>query len=359
MANVVWILGAGFSVPLGGPTLASLFSAHAYAHLEAVYHSGDGPLGDARRVVLGAAATIARRLYLAGSRDDHGAITAADRRENRRATFAGMWGDAEDFLDTLETAALAPDGALSRRLKRVADRLMSPGNAPPIPEIRDAARRMLAIECSSFLLEASPDSERWEPYRVWRDELMSDANVHTVVTFNYDLVLETLGFQNWVTLPHAATGEASCLLKLHGSVNWKKGLNGERISIESDPHFVATCTDEQLAIAPPGPSKATIVKEEFEELWKLAERRLQQATAVFFVGYRFPPTDSTARRRILRAIPSSGCGLNIVLGPADPHGDVARLCGLLKFQAPNHSATVHRMWAQDFLGVCPTGLFSE
>lgn len=353
MANVVWILGAGFSVPLGGPTLASLFSAHAHAHLDALYQSGDGPLGPARQTILGTAAITARRLYLVGSRDDHGYASFDDKRNNRRDQYAGMWSDAEEFLDTLETAALAPDGPLARRLQRVVGGLSTP--ALPITDLRAAARRMLAIECSMFLLEAAPASERWEPYRTWRDKIGRVGNSHTIITFNYDLVLETLGLQALVALPSTAPGTSS-VLKLHGSVNWRRDQAG-KLSLSPDPHFVATCPDSELAIAPPGPSKAEVAKE-FESLWQHAELALSNADSVFFVGYRFPPTDATARRRILGAIRPSGSALNIVLGPHDSHGDIARLCGLLKFQAPNQDAIVHRMWAQDFLGVCPTGLFT-
>jgi hypothetical protein len=352
MARVVWIVGAGFSAPLGGPTLADLFSEHAYRHLEAIYPSGDGPLGEARKVVLGNAAVVARRLYLVGARQDRGSIHPGDR---ERVGHRGMWDDAEGFLDTMETAADAPTGALARRLKRVADSLMSPNDAPPLLELRDAARRMLAVECSKFLLETDPKSERWEPYRTWRDVLRSGNDEHTVVTFNYDLVLETLGLDDWVRLPATASDRGSCILKLHGSVNWRKARDG--FGVETDPHFVATCPVEQLAIAPPGPSKSTIAQD-FEPLWKVAEQRLQQANSVFFVGYRFPPTDATARRRILMAIPGARCGLNIVLGPSDPNGDIARLRGLLKFRAPDVEARVHPMWAQDFLSVLPTGLFT-
>jgi hypothetical protein len=358
VANVVWIVGAGFSVPLGGPTLASLFSPHAHALLDAHYHSGDGTLGDARKAALGENATMARRLYLIGSRDDRGTLHHADR--EKRAKYSGMWGDAEEFLDTLETAALTEDGALARRLARVVGSLTSPNATPPIRDLRDAARKMLALECATFLHESDVASERWEPYRTWRDILQKDdtrkdGNQHTIITFNYDLVLEMLGLQDWVILPDRAPTK-SCILKLHGSTNWKRGMKGEGFALETDPHFLATCRPNQLAIAPPGPSKATIVSDDFENLWKHAESRLGQADSIIFVGYRFPPTDSTARRRILTAA-NPEAGMNIVLGPSDPNGDVARLSGLLKFQSPNQVATVHRMWAQDFLGVCPTGLF--
>jgi hypothetical protein len=348
-------MGAGFSVPLGGPTLASLFSAHAHALLDAHYHSGDGPLGESRKAALGGTATLARRLYLVGSRDDRGILHHADR--EKRTKYSGMWGDAEEFLDTLETAALAEDGALARRLARVAGSLLSPSAAPPVRDLCDAARKMLALECATFLFEADVKSERWEPYRTWRDILQKDGNEHTIITFNYDVVLEMLGLQEWVVLPDG-TPKYSCILKLHGSTNWKRGMKGEGFALEPDPHFLATCRPNQLAIAPPGPSKATIVSDDFESLWKHAESRLGQADSIFFIGYRFPPTDSTARRRILTAA-NPEASMNIVLGPSDTYGDVARLLGLLKFQSPNKDATVHRMWAQDFLGVCPTGFFER
>lgn len=357
MSRVVWVLGSGFSKPLGGPTLDELFSARAHHELEAIYTS-DGPLSEARKKVLGGNTVLARRVYLLGcSRSNEPQLIAHD--ETLRGRLGYYWGDAEEFLDLLETAAQAPEDALARMLGRLVGVLTSQQQqgsvAQQIRGLRDGARRLLAVECSKFLVHANPASERWEPYQEFRKVLRDKdpRNQHTIITFNYDTVLETLHFRDWVRLPGHAGGEGHCVLKLHGSVDWKREGNGFS-DVEDNPHFAAGCEDAELAIAPPGPDKSKIAAD-FEDLWKTAEERLRAAHVVFFIGYRFPPTDSTARRRILGAI-NTRSELNIILGPNTAHADIARLEGMLRFKTPDARIRVHPMWSQDFLSVFPTGL---
>jgi hypothetical protein len=349
MNNIVWILGSGFSQPLGGPTLAQLFSANAHRELDATYPSGDAQWTSARGHVFEPVTRWTRRLFLVGAKEDHGTLEVSD--EKSRGVFRGMWVDAEDFLDQLETAALAPQGALARKITNLLT-AVNGGSPLPVERVRTAARRLLAVECSRFLLESETASERWEPFRRWRD-LIRAASVdyrHTIITFNYDRVLEKLGFGDLVLLPHQAVTLGDLVLKLHGSVDWKRtGKTFERLE---DEHFAATCDDEELAIAPPGPAKARMT-EDLEALWKEAERRLGEASAVCFVGYRFPPTDSTARTRLLRAIPNNGFQrqVHVVLGPDVRHSDVLRLEGLLVSRVGERRVKLHPMFTQDFLSV--------
>ena len=47
--DVVWILGAGFSKPLGGPLLVDLFAPNAIQEMEAQFPPETYPIEDRRR----------------------------------------------------------------------------------------------------------------------------------------------------------------------------------------------------------------------------------------------------------------------------------------------------------------------
>jgi hypothetical protein len=89
-----------------------------------------------------------------------------------------------------------------------------------------------------------------------------------------------------------------------------------------------------------------------------------------FVGYRFPPTDAEARRRLLSAISESTKGVgavhfHIVLGPRTSADDAMRLAGLLKStgkvptKSPESVLHIHPMYAEDFLSVYDAQHFHE
>jgi hypothetical protein len=99
---------------------------------------------------------------------------------------------------------------------------------------------------------------------------------------------------------------------------------------------------------------------------------LREADAIVFVGYRFPPTDAEARKKLLSAIEGNNKGaprhhlkVHIVLGPK-LSDDVERLHGLIEAVLLRAKRTqgspvgrggrtfeihAHRMFAEDFFTV--------
>ncbi len=359
MANIAWILGSGFSRPLGGPTLKDLFAPQAEDALAALYGRTDSGITRAvferaQSTVVGELPRAVRRLYNMGTNWALGPMAPRSGEH--------LWEDPEQFLDALESAAFrvakGEASAAARSLLQKLQLFMDANTFVKIGDVCNIARRMLAVECSFFLHEADTTSERWDPFRRWK-EVMTDNSLghhHTVITFNYDRVLERLGLGTWARLPKNAAEGGPAIFKLHGSVDWRrKGAELEVLEDEEDAaHFVVTCRDDALAIAPPGPGKQGMVDDLLEPLWREALARLRTADVVFFVGYRFPQTDAMARRRILGAI-SNVRVHNIVLGPDERDPDVVRLRALLKFGSPNIDAIVRPMWSQDYLSVFPTG----
>jgi hypothetical protein len=245
----------------------------------------------------------------------------------------------------------------------------APEAGADVKKFRDGVRRFVAAQCCAFLEGANLEEERWSPYKRWAGELgPSD----TIITFNYDRVLELLGGFHVVDFaspkPHPTLPQ---VLKLHGSVDWRRVEDGAavRYEVTDDPRFVLRCEDSEIGVATPGPSKKIATKE-LKNLWDRALHELRAADAIVFVGYRFPPSDAEAREKLLRAIRLNHrraphtLNVHIVLGPKRSD-DVFRLEGLLRAVLSRGGRTegrsrkkervfhlhTHPMFAEDFFTV--------
>ena len=67
-------------------------------------------------------------------------------------------------------------------------------------------------------------------------------------------------------------------------------------------------------------------------LWEAAKTEIETATAIVFVGYRFPPSDTEARFRILDGISRNQVGVlcvHVVLGPDTANDTSTRMRWLI------------------------------
>lgn len=387
MAKRVWILGAGFSRPLGGPLLPDLMRPEVKANLgatypEAPYRQGDDGLHD-----------LVLQIYGYGSRYQQGNFGSLTKPEGEN-----IWADAEQFLDYLDTAvAGGPSSPAFKRLTNVVEFLansfrLGTNDVKQVLRLSRAAKRLVAGTCSAFLTGADPNTERWEPYVKWATRLGSN---DTIITFNYDCVLELLNRRSkniHVVRLGGDHGSPGCapLLKLHGSVNWKisglapddstlpKGEEQIEVLPQDDFDFSLKCLDHELAIASPGPIKKAVSAGWFAELWDIAARAIEDADAVVFIGYRFPPSDSHARQRLLTALSRNSrpyLAVHTVLGLGSP--DTPRLTQLLRFalserepqpfgERPSRDNTLrrytlanHPLFGEDFLSVFPENWLTD
>ncbi|SRR6266849_3549949 len=366
--GIVWILGAGFSKPLGGPLLGRMLSPESKQDLRIRYSQMPklwSPQADA-----------ARSLYYYGQ-----SKKPLNRSQNNVPEFIDgegehLWEDAEEYLDYLDTAAEkgANSPACDRLLQILQTRFgLQPGRPDFLKLMAAAARRLLAAECCSFLEGVDPDSERWSPYRRWLRTLFK-WDEDTVVTFNYDLVPEMLAAsQQQRESFQYRNKEPGCalLLKLHGSVNWalRYTESGQLTEVDTNAgdRAALTCDDRALAIAGPGPSKQRFSSGSFEWCWTEAVAALEKAAAIVFVGYRFPPTDAEAREKLLGAIHENKdqphLPIHTVLGPNTSSDDSRRLKGLLEHAMAGvrkprgtggsigYSLVQQPLWAEDFFSV--------
>jgi hypothetical protein len=357
--KIVWILGAGFSAPLGGPLLTQLFAPQCLDVLSDFFPTTFEPVEF----------VDVMRAYHYGTRFRHGRSLGHVGGVPQDTVGAALWEDAEQFLDFLDCADDATNGKAHRKaigralagyavsLERPREEMRAAQRVGPLPGL---ARRLLAAECCRFLVFANPQSETWVAHQRWLSLIEKQ---DTVVTFNYDRVVETLAQSHPAWLRPVLPGETSLLsraplIKLHGSVDWQRGSD-RSVRVVQDPTFAAFCRKpEELVIASPGPTKQQVTKD-LDDLWQLACRRISDADIIVFVGYRFPPSDATAREQLLGAIrnnTSPFLNVHTVLGPDLRQNDTVRMDALLhSVLAPAkggmYAVKAHPLWSQDFFSV--------
>jgi len=363
----VWILGAGFSQPLGGPLLKDLFRLEPSNSCEATFPNDLFPNLSESMLAL-------QTGFYWGRKE------------------AGYWDDAEQFLGFIDDAYAGSDAIKRKKLNtlvgqarrphwleryelKIAD--LCPRTGPLLETLDKVARRAFAAQCESFFLNRHPTEEEvWSPFVKWVNSL--SATTDAVITFNYDRVLEMLdpaGTSLQVLLPdQTEDGKRVPVYRLHGGVSWE--LQEGRILHSEDPLALLKSPQAQIAIAAPGRAKVQFVGAHFEKLWKRAEEHLSRATTVFFVGYGFPKSDSMALRRVLDALKLKGCSdpvrdFHIVLGP-ETTSVTQRVVALLQACTSGRCLRMvpptepmrgpvegyfsllrikqHPLWTQDFLG---------
>ena len=327
MAKIVWVLGAGFSRSLGGPLLTQLFSEKSQLDVLTAFPSADFS------ELFSPEAKLVRSVYAQHK--------------------AGRWQDAEEFLDYLDTARSKGPGTHAREVIRQLVVQTPYGSnwkditVETIDKMATASQRLLAAECSAFLKDAEPTSERWAPYHRWAAEL---AGEDTVITFNYDLVVEKLAnmtpeLRAKLRFPLTGLGledqSRVRILKLHGSVNWCKEATPVpdvfKLFVTDDEYFALRCPEQCLTIGTPGPTKFNATAGGvLEQVWNVAMDALSGADAIVLVGYRFPESDSAARRLLVEAIGKNTkrqLALHTVLGPSTESDASRRLESILKTAA--------------------------
>lgn len=367
--KVVWVLGTGFSAPLGAPTLDNLLAPWRLNHARFVLGN------DSQRII--------------------DSVTRLFGTDDERNAGQRPWRNAEELLDYVDAARLTniplrfPIAEWSLDVDPASASLQANEN---IENISKELRQTVAAVCYSSLQYANPNSESWQPYTLWFKELQPQ---DTVITFNYDLALEMLlpcdprrahiRSPNWFSLSaedrnRQGDWPGTPILKLHGSVDWifseqplKKAMRQPITTAEWSP-------PENVAIATPGPTKGQEAVGPFFEMWNFAKQCLREANAVVFVGYRFPETDALARMELLGALaersdPETADPLvyHLVLGSDLGSKDIRRLEGLLKWslrtrfgngysdrelykkdsenRSHKFSIESHPLFSQDFLSV--------
>lgn len=338
----VWILGAGFSRALGAPLLSDLFSLRKRTVFMSVYPTLFG--------IENQAIHQAYALFHHGMNYPEGYLF-----EPNFATPRGtkLWRDAENFIEELDDAAhieahrkeleemwdtfrAASDVALiiagTQRKFQCQTSTVAKTALADSTSLGIAAKQIVAAECHHFLTSVTQSSERAKPFVAWGRCLDKD---DTIVTFNYDLVVEKI-VNTSTCVAGVTAGNAHqdaqdalnknvpLLIKLHGSLDWmaRKGdPSGAFPCLKATPNL---SSDYAPAIATPGASKLAARDGAFKDLWDTAASKIRQATEIYIVGYGLPESDASAREFLLENIrdnevigKSSDLKISIVLGDID------------------------------------------
>jgi hypothetical protein len=151
----------------------------------------------------------------------------------------------------------------------------------------------------------------------------------TIITFNYDLLIEesfssaelwnpidgygirtsgkTRGWaKRWLSKRNYASGESKIsLLKLHGSLNWDLYPNGMTVKLKPKPYLVSTRNGktrfEKISILAPGWNKR-IDRNPYKKFWREARLQLERCKTLIILGYSLPETDLLAQSLLAEVV---------------------------------------------------------
>ncbi len=197
------------------------------------------------------------------------------------------------------------------------------GTTYPARDLLKELRFHLGSICADVRLDfRSSEAKLYEGYL---RQLYQQSRSLTIVTFNYDTVVEqaldrigldysygpgkVVRFVDDSRQKHLDKhGEDVRILKLHGSVNWgicracDEAPRGADLINAVEGSYVPPrnlscqfCEKPYLlpSIVPPVLTKGTALQP-FEEIWKSARKALSRAREVVVVGYSLPPADTQA-----------------------------------------------------------------
>jgi hypothetical protein len=351
--NHVYILGAGFSRPMGGPLFKELFTKPILFNYE-MHTSVDGSKA---------------RLAMAVQQLNY---------KYPDLLAEKVFTDAEHFLELCDSVLHGKEQLFLNRFKQSFNglyeniRVVNPtkSDIDLFQTFFDAATIHIAIDTNTFIEQVPDDNDRWKPYIHWFKGL---GKTDSIVTLNYDLLVETIATKDGRPFPgrEFKSKEELCLVdellnqnenhpdlpmlfKLHGSVDWIE-LEGKawvkRYNVDDYFH------GQTPLLGTPGTTKASLSKGCLDKVWGSAIEKIKEAHVISIVGYSLPETDNDFRIKLLDSIIGSHGNLkaiNIVLGPPTPHSQRARTIleqATRQFAPDDHRPTVNLLpiYAQDYL----------
>jgi hypothetical protein len=176
-------------------------------------------------------------------------------------------------------------------------------------------RRELLLAISAWFHHIHSDTFEELPdwLTIFRDEVVKAGD--TIISFNWDLILDRLLFEDEVRSENYGFGHSGAasitLLKPHGSLNWYDGTQGTRIkphlrvplrtnehddTVYAFKHFRSPRSKNKYMpmIIPPVFNK-DFSHGVFRHVWRTCVSRLSKAKRVVFLGYSLPEIDLHAR----------------------------------------------------------------
>jgi NAD-dependent SIR2 family protein deacetylase len=301
--RTVLIAGAGFSSPANGPLLPDLLEPNWI---------GRCSLPAAESAIL---ESLSRRL--GASQESRGSLSVEDLFTDiyRRAKTRGRWEVDGELVSAEKVLAI-----LERYLATTAKNVH--------------LRRGAAL---------------WEGYKDFFTEASRTAHRPTVITFNYDLLIEQILDDAGLDYDFGGVPDIRIidrrrlrrlktkypdirLLKLHGSIGWglchgcESAKEGRAVATVFEDAYIQRsrsrcphCRNRMLesGLVPPIHGKAGEIAPK-EGLWKRARDEIARATEILVIGYSLPPTDYEAHSLLSEA--SLNTGLESVISVCGNRG---------------------------------------
>lgn len=311
----VWVLGAGFSRPLGGPLLPDVFSMRSWHKLRDCFPATFEEMQPA------VAAAYAIFHYGSNFPEDYLFLQTESARTGER-----IFGDAEHFLVELPMMGERQFSHLRREARRTLYEVSKRAH-PRLVELaalesltQDAvvqgAKVVMACECEAFMSTVREQLEPSIPFLKWAGAL---SRQDTIVSFNYDRVVEELLGKRLSVAgseqPDTTPSDAPTLCKMHGSVDWVQ--QGEKLV--RNECLALDATGYNPMIAAPGKNKTDLTSGEgaLTPVWDIARTALREASEVNIIGYGMPESDAKARQFFidnLRQNATQRLSVRLVLG---------------------------------------------
>jgi len=284
--RTVLIAGAGFSQPANGPVLANLLDAEWVSRCRLT--TSEIAMVD----------SISRQLRARQSTPAPMSVEDLFSEIYRRAKTRGRWDVDDKVMDA--------------------------------QYVLEVLQRYLASTAKNVRLRRG--SMLWERYRDFLTEASRTAHRPTIITFNYDLLIEhTLDDAGLIFdfggVPDIRISDrrrlrglknnhpSVRLLKLHGSIGWglchgcATAKDGNAVATVFEKPYIPRsrtrcphCETRMLepGLVPPINAKAGEIPPK-EALWELARYEIRRATEILVMGYSLPSTDYEARSLLSEA----------------------------------------------------------
>lgn len=361
-----YILGAGFSFPLGGPLFNDLLSRHRDWLLK--------PTKD----------------HL--EKNDHDSYQLLQAILDKIDSIRGIFQSndiAKSKLNVeqlLEIICDAEDSEIDSYRGMIEEMFYGtmPRETATVSRVCSWIKARLSLETYWFPKHVPENSERWLPYKKWFDSL--DGRSDSIISMNYDVVCEMLA--DMTNNPYSQDLNATevlvesgrrvpgnsidlltqsnhrgvpSLFKLHGSSDWVQNSSGKSYIRSGNPDLFKQMSERIYLIGTPGCNKMKIATDTLQELWQRAMKSISDSDMVSIVGYSLPASDNYAKQKILEALsapPESGSKfriVSIVLGTSQQSSvDANRIYHLLRQSLPDSVGfktipIIQPMFAQDYL----------
>lgn len=273
----VYILGAGFSVDAGLPTIQNFMFAMRDAH--------DWLLSQNRSTEASAIAAV------------------LDFRLNAASAAYRVKLDLEN-IEELFSLASASSRALTQKIQTaIAATLDYKESTSKKPNIRFELRNPNCEFPRSWKSDKSNDTNWFEcpAYEFYLKALIGNwtnndaVSSNSIITFNYDLLVEealknlSVDYTYKLDKNNTENPNAIELLKLHGSINW--GLNKGASSYSLSNSYEELREKNQIPQLVP-PTWRKIFTGQLRQIWDSSLVSLEKATRVFVIGFSIPPTDN-------------------------------------------------------------------